>query len=227
MNYQRHFEEGWQNTLKFIGPAILLTLVQLVLITISFGILAPVLTAGYTNSLLQAQREGRTPEMGDLFSHMRLFFPLLIFGLCLVVVISIGLMLLVLPGMAVTALVCFGLLYMVPLMVDQELGVIESVKESWRMSVEKPITDQIIIAVVYAGIMSLGGSFFITFLFAQPLATFILLSFYDRRLEDAGLLIVEEIEEEVEEEPVQAQAPPPPLEPEMNQDQPDQKKDGS
>lgn len=206
MNFQKHFEEGWRNTLEFVGPVILLTLVQLVLIAVSFGVLGPVLTAGYAKSLLRAQREGRTPQMGDLFGEMRLFFPLLIFGFCLLAVISLGLMLFVLPGMVITALVAFGLLYVVPLMVDLDLGIIESVKESWRMSMEKPITDQIIIAVVYGGIISIGGSFFIVFLFAQPLATFILLSFYDKRLEDAGMLVIEEIEEES----AQPQSPPPP-----------------
>lgn len=194
MNFQKMFEEGWQNTLKFVGPVILLTLVQVVLMVVSFGILAPVLTAGYTQSLLRAKRDGRTPEIGDLFCEMSLFLPLLILGFCMFVAIFIGTMLIVLPGIIIALLITFGCLYIVPLMVDQRMGVIESVKESWAMSVSKPITDQIIIAVVYAGVLSVGGSFFITFLFAQPLATFILLSSYDEKLALAGY---EEIEEEV------------------------------
>lgn len=194
MNFQKMFEEGWQNTLKFVGPVILLTLAQFVLMVVSFGILAPVVTAGYTQSLLRAKREGRTPEMGDLFCEMSLFFPLLILGICMFAAISIGFMLLVLPGIILGVLITFGCLYIVPLMVDQRMGVVESVKESWNMSVNKPVTDQIIIAAVYCGILSVGGSFFITLLFAQPLATFILLSAYDEKL---ALVGYEEIEEEV------------------------------
>jgi len=191
MDFQKHFEIGWQNTMKYIGPVILLTLVELVLSAISFGILAPVLTAGYTKSILLALREGRTPQMGDLFSEMRLFLPLFLFGLLLTIVLALGYAMLVIPGIIVTLLIAFGLLWVVPLMVDQKMGIIDSIKESWRMSMEKPITDQIIVSVIYMGLMSVGGSFILLILFAQPFATFILLSVYDEKLDWDGY---EEIE---------------------------------
>lgn len=73
MDFKRHFEEGWQNTLKYIGPVILLTFVQLVVTLISLGILGPVTAAGYIKSLLLAAREGREPDVKDLFSEMSLF----------------------------------------------------------------------------------------------------------------------------------------------------------
>ena len=76
-------------------------------------------------------------------------------------------------------------------MVDQKMGIIDSIKESWRMSMEKPITDQIIVSVIYMGLMSVGGSFILLILFAQPFATFILLSVYDEKLDWDGY---EEIE---------------------------------
>jgi len=193
MDFQQHFETGWQNTLKHIGPLILLTLVELVLVAVSFGILAPVLTAGYTRSLMLALREGRTPQMGDLFSEMRLFFPLFLLGLIMAVVLSIGYLMVVIPGLILTLLIAFGFLYVVPLMVDQKLGLFDAVRESWRMSMEKPITDQIIVSVIYMGVMSLGGSFILLFLLAQPFATFILLSVYDEKVEWAGY---EEIDDE-------------------------------
>lgn len=183
MDFQKHFEVSWQNTIKLIGPLILLTLVELVLIAVSFGILAPVLTAGYTRSLLLVLREGRSPEIGDLFSEMRLFFPLFFLGLLMAIVLAIGYLVVVIPGIVLTLLIAFGLLYVVPLMVDQQMGLLDSLRESWRMSVEKPITNQIVISAVYMGLMSVGGSFIFLFLFAQPFATFFLLSVYDEKLE--------------------------------------------
>ncbi len=81
MDFKEHLKTAWESTLGFIVPVILLTLVQMVVVTISFGILAPVTTAGYIQSLLLALREGREPKIGDLFSEMRLFFPLLAFGI--------------------------------------------------------------------------------------------------------------------------------------------------
>ena len=90
MDFKKHFEAAWMNTLKFIGPVLLLTLVQVIVIVLSLGILAPVTTAGYMQSLLQAQREGRPPELRDLFSRMSLFLPLFAFFLLVLIVTMIG-----------------------------------------------------------------------------------------------------------------------------------------
>jgi ABC-type multidrug transport system permease subunit len=187
MDLKKHLEKGWSNTVNFIGPVLLLTFVQFIVIFCSLGILAPVTTAGYFQSLLLAQREGRTPEIKDLFSQMSLFLPLFLFGLVVLIVVSIGFMLFVLPGFAATILLVFACMYMLPLMTDKELGLIDALKESWAMAVKDPIGDHIIIALVYMGILSIGGSIPFVILAAQPLATFILLSFYDERVTVTGV----------------------------------------
>ncbi len=182
MDLKKHLEQGWSNTLKFIGPVLLITFVQIIVIIFSLGFLAPVTTAGYFQSLLLAQREGRTPEIRDLFSQMSLFLPLLLFGFVVMIAVVFGFMLLILPGFAVTVLLIFACLYMLPLMTDKGLGLIEALKESWAMAVKDPIGDHIIISLVYMGILSVGGSLPFVILAAQPLATFILLSFYEERV---------------------------------------------
>jgi len=187
MDLKKHLEKGWSNMVNFIGPVLLLTFVQFIVIFCSLGILAPVTTAGYFQSLLLAQREGRTPEIKDLFSQMSLFLPLFLFGLVVLIVVSIGFMLLVLPGFAATVLLVFACMYMLPLMTDKELGLIDAIKESWAMAVKDPIGDHIVIALVYMGILSIGGSIPFVILAAQPLATFILLSFYDERVTVTGV----------------------------------------
>ncbi len=188
MDFQKHVKNGWDNTMRFVGPVVLLTLVQLVVSFLSFGILAPVTKAGFVQALLRAQRENRPPQIGDLFCEMKLFLPLLLLGMCIGTVIVIGYFFLVLPGLLLTLLVAFAGLYIIPLMVDLRMGVIESVKESWKFSVSEPITDQLVVSLIYAGLLSIGGTFFITLLFAQPLATFILLSVYDERVKKAGYI---------------------------------------
>lgn len=182
MDLKVHLEKGWNNFLQFIGPALLLTFVQIVVSIFSLGILAPVTAAGYFHSLLLAQREGRTPAVKDLFSHMSLFLPLLAFGFVAFLVVAFGFMLLFLPGFAVMIFIAFSCLYLLPLMTDRKLGLIEAVKESWNMAVKDPIADHVIITIVYVAIISIGGSVPLLILLAQPLATFILLSFYDERL---------------------------------------------
>ena len=191
MDFKEHLKTAWENTLQYIVPVILLTLVQMVLITISFGILAPVTTAGYVQSILLALREGREPKIGDLFSEMRLFFPLLAFGILAFLAAFLGFLLLVLPGILVVAFLVFATIYMMPLMTDRNMGLLEAIKESWSMAVRKPLGDQIIFMVLYLVIISVGSSIAVALLLAQPLATFFLVSVYEERLRENQLHIEE------------------------------------
>ncbi len=192
MDFKEHLKIAWETTLQFVVPVILLTLVQMLVITISLGILAPVTTAGYVQSLLRAIREGREPRVGDLFSEMRLFLPLFVYGLLVVLLTFLGLMLLVVPGLLVAAFIVFSTIYMIPLMTDRDMGLIEAIKESWAMAVRKPVDDQLVFMVLYLLILSIGGSIPLALLFAQPLATFLMLIVYEERLLDDQLVIDQE-----------------------------------
>ena len=173
---------SWQNTLNHIGPLLLITLVQLVLIIVSLGILAPVTTAGYVNSLMQVVRDDRKPEVGDLFSQMRLFFPLFLLSILVAVVAFIGFSLLVLPGFAVLAFIAFAAFYLLPYMVDRKLGLFDALKASWQAAMQEPVSEHIIVVIIYVAIMSLGSSFWFAFLITQPMATFIMVDAYNQRV---------------------------------------------
>ncbi len=192
MDFKEHLRIAWENTLQFIVPVLLLTLVQTVVIIFSFGILAPVTSAGYIQSLLRALREGREPQIGDLFSEMRLFLPLFAFGILAAIATFIGFLLLFLPGLLVIAFLVFGTIYMMPLMTDRDMGLFEAIKESWNMAVRKPVGDQIVLMVLYLVIISVGGSIPFALLFAQPLATFLLVSVYEERLKGGRSAIEQE-----------------------------------
>lgn len=195
MNLEIHLKRGWEMTMKFIGPVLLLTVVYFVVSICSLMILAPVVSAGYVQSLLRAMRDGRSPEVKDLFSEMSLFLPLFCFGLLLVVVISLGFLLLILPGIALSLLSVFACLYLIPLMTDRGLGLFDALKGSWKMATKEPIGDHIIIVVVYSGLLAIGNSLPFAILFAQPLATFIFLSVYEERVRGlSGLLLGDDAE---------------------------------
>ncbi len=193
MDFKKHLGVAWENTLGFIVPVIILTVVQLLVILLSFGILAPVTTAGYIQSLLRAHRDGREPKVGDLFSEMHLFLPLLAFGIVASLAIFFGLLLLVLPGLAVIAFLAFASIYMMPLMTDRKMGLFDAIKESWNMAVRSPVGDQVVFVVLYLLIISVGSSLPLVLLFAQPLATFFLVSIYIERLQDEKLSIDQEV----------------------------------
>ena len=205
MDFKKLIVQSWNHTLHFIGPVLLVTLVQVILIFISLGILAPVATAGYVHSLLRAAREGRPPEVGDLFSQMRLFLPLFLFFLLVTIVAVIGFALLILPGFVVIGFVVFASFYLMPLMTDQDLGLFDALKESWDLAVRAPISDHLIVAIIYMVIMSLGTSLPFAFLFTQPLATFILVRAYMERVTGET---EETIDADLSERP--ESSPPPP-----------------
>ena len=182
MDFKDLIVRSWQNTLNHIGPLLLITFVQGVLIFVSFTILAPVTTAGYIDSLLQVIRDDRKPEVGDLFSQMRLFFPLLLFWFLILVVAIIGFFLLLLPGLAVLAFISFAAFYLLPLMVDQKLGLFDALKASWQAAMQEPVSEHIIVVIIYVAIMSLGSSLWFAFLITQPMATFIMVEAYQYRV---------------------------------------------
>jgi hypothetical protein len=182
MDFKKHFMTAWKSTLEFIVPLILMTLVMIVISVVTIGILAPVTMAGYMQSLLLMVRNRREPKIQDLFSEMRLFFPLLLFGIITCIITSIGFMLLFLPGLIILIALAFCCLYMLPIIIDKRLSIIEAIKESYRMAVSGNIFEHIIVAVLFFGISAIGSSFLLGSLFTQPLATIFLLSVYDEQI---------------------------------------------
>lgn len=187
MDFKAHIETAWSLTLRYIAPLILMTLAMFVASFITLGILAPVTLAGYMHAVLLMVRDGREPRVQDVFSQMRLFLPLLFLGLIIIIVIIIGFALLVLPGILASLAAAFFLLYVLPLMTDKGMGVLEAVKESVRMSTGDGIMDQIVIVVIYVGLSAVGGSVFIGWLFTQPFATIFLMSVYQEKVGGASL----------------------------------------
>ena len=182
MDFKNHIVVAWNLTLKYIVSLIIMTLVMMGISIVSLGILAPVIIAGYMQSILSLIRTGREPKLQDLFSQMRLFLPLLAFGVVLFLVISFGLMMFVLPGLIIAFGVAFCCIYMIPLMTDRGLGIFDAIKESYRMATTGPIAENVVVVIVFWIITVIGSSAFIGFLFTQPLATLFLMSVYEEKL---------------------------------------------
>lgn len=199
MDFKKHLENAWNIMLKHLVPLILITLVvsgpQLLLqlsmigllrilaipISIVMLLLWPVMMAGYNQAILLMLRTGRAPVIQDLFSQMHLFLPLLIFSLAVFFTSMIGFMLLVVPGIAVACLLAFGCLYMLPLMTDMQMGLMDAVKKSWSMATQGNIADHIVVVILYIGLIAIGSSLFIGILLTLPFATIFVLSVFEER----------------------------------------------
>ena len=180
MDFKYHLETAWKLTLQYIAPLILMTLAMIVISFITLGIMGPVVVAGYMHSILLLIREGREPKVQDIFSHMRLFFPLLLFGIIIFIITLMGIMLLFLPGVLFVLAISFCCIYMLPLMTDRNLGLIDAIKESFSMVTKEQLVDHVVVFILFVGISAIGSSVFIGSLFTQPLATLFLMSVYNR-----------------------------------------------
>jgi hypothetical protein len=186
MDIKKHLEIAWNLTLKNIVPLILMTLVMLVVSFFTLGILAPVMLAGYMQSILLMMRNGREPSIGDIFSEMRLFLPLLGFGIVAFIAIMIGFTLFFLPGLALILALTFGCFYMLPLMTDRRMGLIDAIKESWQMAVKGNVADHVVVVILYVALVAIGSSIFIGSLLTLPFGTILLISVYLERTSAAG-----------------------------------------
>ncbi|MCF8109678.1 MAG: hypothetical protein K9J81_11885 [Desulfohalobiaceae bacterium] len=113
---------------------------------------------------------------------MRLFWPLLGFALLFFVAAAIGFMLLFLPGMIIAFGGAFVCLYLLFLLTDAGLGLVEGIKKSYELTVKGSMADQIVVFLIFIGLSALGSTLFIAWLFTQPLATaFLALAYEETR----------------------------------------------
>lgn len=186
MDFKKHLETAWTLTLKHIVALILMTLVMMVLSVATFGILSPVMLAGYMQSIIIMMRTGREPTIGDLFSQMRLFLPLLGFSIVVFIVVMIGFALLFLPGLVISLFITFACIYMLPLMTDKQLGLTDAVKTSWQMVTKDNVADHIVVVILFVGLIAIGSSVFVGTLITQPFATVFLMSVFLERSQAAS-----------------------------------------
>jgi membrane-anchored glycerophosphoryl diester phosphodiesterase (GDPDase) len=115
---------------------------------------------------------------------MNLFLPLLGFGFVVFVATAVGFILLVIPGVLIMFGISFTCIYMLPLMTDQKLGLVDAVKTSYDMSMKGSLADHFVMIIIFFGIIMIGNAVFIGSLFTQPLATVFLLLVYEEKIKE-------------------------------------------
>ncbi len=197
MDFKKHLENAWRLTINHLTSLVILTSVlsiSLILIPLLFVflslpifsvlamcILGSVMLPGYIYSILLLIRENRQPRIEDLFSQRQLMLPLSIFSGVVAIVTTVGFFFLYFPGIAVLCVVVFACLYVVPLMIEQKMGIVEAIKISWYMAVKDNVADHWVIVILVIGLTTIGSSVFLGVLFTQPFATvFTLLVFIEK-----------------------------------------------
>lgn len=107
---------------------IVATLLVAIIGNISFGLLIGPMIVGYMQ-LIKIQEDGGTPQIGDVFKGFDDFVPALLAGLISVIIVGIGFMLCILPGLLIMAIIPVAT-YLVA--VGEKDGV-NAVKRAWAV----------------------------------------------------------------------------------------------
>ncbi len=145
-------KQAWRLFVKDLGPLLIAGLITVALSVLTLGVLAGPLTAGLYGMVAGRVREGRQPEVGQVFDELDRFWSF--FGAALVLVVLIGLAMLTIVGGFLLATIW---LYVFPLMVDRGMGLGEAMKASKDMVLENGFWEHLALVLILAVIASIAN----------------------------------------------------------------------
>jgi hypothetical protein len=191
MDIGKALRDSWELFAKDALALIVASLIVLLLGTLSLGIVLVPLVAGLYLMIMRRVREGRPAEIGDVFAcfdrfgdYFLAFLVFLAIGFAFAAVLAAPVVLAIVAGVNhVTGLLVLGILvslvvlaceialglylgtiwlYVLPLMIDRRVGVIDGMRGSRRLVSEKgfwiTLALYLIVSLIAGGINSVAGS---------------------------------------------------------------------
>ncbi len=192
---------GWQKTQQHLGILIGSLLVLIVLFAATSALeeklpvigslvslaVQTIISMGFVKILLNIV-DGKPARFSDLYTTYRPFWKYLILSILYGVIIFVGLLLLIVPGLILAVSLGFGMY----LIIDKQLGPIEALQRSWAISagVRLKLLGLGIISILInmAGALLLGVGLLVTI----PLTTIAFVQIY-RQLERATPMTTRDI----------------------------------
>ena len=142
-------------------------------------ILAGPLFGGYCLMTMNAmRREDKKIELNDMFKMFTRFWPLVGLFFLQGLAVFTGFLLLIIPGIILMTM----WLYTYFFMIDQEKGVIDSLKASWKLVTDKGFWMNLALAAIYILLSSLAGQIpvigWLVSFFVVPFAILLITSGY-------------------------------------------------
>ena len=137
---------------KDLAPILIAALIAGALSVLTLGTLAGPLFAGLYGMVIGRVRDGRQPEVGDVFAGLQRFWSY--FAAALVLVLLIGLASITIVGGFVLATIW---LYVLPLMVDRGMGLGEAMKASKDLVVKAGFWEHLALVIVLFVIASVAN----------------------------------------------------------------------
>ena len=153
MDRGRYLTDSWKITIKNIGTMVVATIVLVALSALTLGILTGPLWAGMILMYVRASR-GKAVKFPEMFNCMYRILPMLGAGLLICILVTVGLVLLIVPGL----LVASWMLFAIPLMADKEMGIMEAMRASKSAVGKVGVWMNLLLILVTAVIVSLGGA---------------------------------------------------------------------
>lgn len=153
MDIGKYLTQSWNLTIKNWAAFVVAAIVLQVLSCITLGILALPLSAGIYLMYLKAA-QGKAVKYNEMFACMNRWLGMLGAGILALILISLGLVLVVIPGLIVMTWLMFTL----PLMADKNMGAIEAMKASMVMVNKAGILKAFLMLLVTCVIIGAGSS---------------------------------------------------------------------
>jgi hypothetical protein len=153
MDVGKAFERGWKLFVKDVAPYVIGALILGALTVVTIGILYGPLAAGLYVMAVRRIRQNRTAEIGDIFWGLSHFWRFFGAALLLVVLIGIGFVFLIIPGLLLATI----WIYVFPVMVDRDVGVFDAMAESRRLVRENGLGQHLVMVLLLAA-LSIAGS---------------------------------------------------------------------
>lgn len=168
MDYEDIFSRSWNafkdNVAAFIVATIIVVFGSIFIVTI-----AP-LFYGLTYMAVKGLR-GEKVEINDVFEGFNRFVKSWVLLLVSVILIGIGYMILILPGLILSIL----LIYSFPLLVIKDYGAMDAIKESIDIS-KQNFVDSLVLFIIVAIISTIGGITYLGSLVTIPIITLALVA---------------------------------------------------
>jgi hypothetical protein len=144
MDFSGIFRDAWRIFVKDIGVLIMATLIAVAISVVTIGILSGKMFGGLYLMILRRLRDGQAPEIGDVFECKRGWLELFIATLVMAIIIAVGLILFIVPGLYIAAI----WLYVIPLMIEKDLDFGEARKQSRALVETAGVWDRVVIVII-------------------------------------------------------------------------------
>jgi len=175
------FKRSWALFAAKPVEHIVAALIVMVLGTVTLGVLLGPLAIGHIR-MVDKQTRGEDPRIEDVFSGLDRFAAALIAGVIFLVAVTIGSLLLVLPGLFVIAAWSFALWFIA---LKQTSGV-EALGASWNL-LKTQAGSVLVVLVLMAVVNAVAGSIVLATILSAPLSLiFATLAFQDMSASSAS-----------------------------------------